>query len=246
MRRTARDRRAVWLAGAAAIMPVLCAGLPLSSLEATTPRQFEPPADAMVLTRTLRRPLPGGAQVLTRRSYEIRFVPEAGGYRVDGRLLAVEVDAPPGLEALAALERNRPDDGMFPMLLDEQGRLRPKINESHPIQVQEAARQVRRQVSALALTPFDRSQAEGFARAFEQKSVHTAWPDDLFHPRPGKREETQTIPLPNGARGTVRISVEARTAGASSLLGSFIRRVTTDLDGDSRVTEEIWTLSTRS
>lgn len=239
------NRRTVWLAGAAAIMPVVFSGLPSAPAEAAASGQFQPPSDPMVLTRTLRRPLPGGAEVLTRRSYEIRFVPEADGYRVDGRLVGVEVDAPPSLQALALLERRRPDDGMFPMRLDERGLFRAVGNAIQSDEVREAGQSVRRQVEALPLDQFDRSQARSFAKSFEERSVRTAWPEDLFNPAPGTREETRMIPLPNGARGTVRINVNVSMQRATGILERFTRRVTTDLDGSNRITEESWTLTAK-
>jgi uncharacterized protein YueI len=58
-------------------------------------------------------------------------------------------------------------------------------------------------------------------------------------------QETQSIPLPNGARGTVKINVDASKHGSSGLLGTFTRRVTTDLDGSNRITEESWTLAAK-
>ncbi len=239
------NRRAAWLAGAAAIMPVVFSALPSAPAEATTSRQFVPPSDPMVLTRTLRRPLPGGAEVLTRRSYEIRFVPEAGVYRVDGRLVGVEVDAPPSLQALALLEKRRPDDGMFPMRLDERGVFRPVGDAVQSDEVRQAGQGVGKQVETLPLDRFDRAQAKSFAKAFEERSVHTAWPEDLFNPAPGAREETRMIPLPNGARGTVKINVDVSKHGPSGILGTFTRRVTTDLDGSNRITEESWTLAAK-
>src|SRR5436309_1976086 len=69
---------------------------------------FSAPSGTLVLTRTLRRPLPGGAEIVSTRSYEIRIVADGDGFRVDGSLLSSEVTAPPSLAALAALERNRP------------------------------------------------------------------------------------------------------------------------------------------
>ena len=200
----------------------------------------------MVLTRTLRRPLPGGMEVLTRRSYEILFVPESGGFRVDGRLVGVEVEAPPQLQALALLERRRPDADMFPMRLDTRGNLQPMGAVGRSEEVRQAGLNVGMTVESLALEPYDRNQAKQFARSFEKRSVRTAWPEDLFSPAPGSREETQTVPLPNGGRGTVRVNIDARTHSASGLLGSFFRRVTTDLEGDSRITEETWTLADKS
>ena len=109
MRMRGAARRAVWLAGAAAIMPVGAAGAAEPPAQAEQPAAFVPPDAPMVLTRSLRRSLPGGAEIRTSRSYSIRFVREADGYRVEGALIDVAVDAPPALAALATLERARGD-----------------------------------------------------------------------------------------------------------------------------------------
>jgi len=143
------------------------------------------------------------------------------------------------------LERSRPDADMFPMRLDASGMLLPQGAPVHSGEVRQAGLIVGTDVRALAIEPFDRAQARKFAGSFEQRSVRTAWPEDLFHPMPGVREETRTVPLPNGARGTVRVSIDASTRGVSGLLGSLVRRVTTNLEGDSRITEETWTLAAK-
>jgi hypothetical protein len=200
----------------------------------------------MVLTRTLRRPLPDGAEVLTRRSYEIHFIAEGDGYRVDGSLVGVEVQVPPALQALAMLERKRLDTGMFPMRLDASGTLQPQLAPPQSEEARQAALAVSKKLESLPLGQLDQSQASNFAKAFENRSMRSAWPEDLFHPAPGKREETRSVPLPNGARGTVRVSIDALTGETSGLLGSLVRKVTTDFDGDSRITEETWTLTAKS
>ena len=82
---------------------------------------FNPPPGPMILTRELRRSLSDGKAIITRRSYEIRFAPERGGFRVDGRLVDVDVDVPPRLAPLALLERLRGDDGLFPIHLTTRG-----------------------------------------------------------------------------------------------------------------------------
>jgi len=190
----------------------------------------------------LRRPLPGGAEVRTQRSYEIRFVPDGAGFRVEGALLDVAVDAPPALSALAALERDRPDADMFPMRLDAAGKLVSADAPATAPQVREAIRVARRQIGALGLERVPAIQADAFARQFESRSARTPWPEDLFNPASGQRRETRSIPLPNGAHGQVAIDIDAQTAGPTGLLRRFERRVTTQLDGSTRMTEEIWTL----
>ena len=98
------DRKAL-LAGAAALLPMVAlSSHSTSAREATATATFAPPQSSLVLTRELRRPLADGKEVVTRRSYEIAIVHDGDGYRVDGRLIDVEVDAPPALRALSTLE----------------------------------------------------------------------------------------------------------------------------------------------
>ena len=247
----AAARRVALLIGAAAILPVAAGAWPSPLAAANEPAgAFSPPTGSMVLTRTLRRPLTGDAEVVTTRRYEVRFVREDDGYRLDGRLLDVMVKAPPALEPLAALERARPDDGMFPMRLDAGGGLRPLDGPGHSEQVREAGLRAGAAVGTLALPPFDHAQASDFARFFEERSVRTDWPRDLFRPRPGRREESRTVTLVNGARGDVTVTTDASADAASGMLSVYTRRVTTSLSdtasGEHRVTDETWTLLRRS
>jgi len=200
----------------------------------------------MILTRTLRRELPGGAEIKTQRSYEIRFVAERDGYRIDGRLIDVEVETPPVLRALAAIEKSRPDTGMFLIRTDRQGILKfgnkPLPGAAH----REAGEVSKQQVNAMALQVDDAGVARAFVGQFDDRTGNTAWPADLFIPLPGARSEVREMPMPDGALGKVSILVDARANGTSGLLESFARRVTTDLGGNTCTTEEIWTLTSAS
>jgi hypothetical protein len=230
--------RAVWLAGAAALLPLAAA-----ALAETPPNQtaFTPPSTPMLLTRTLRRALPDGKAVVTRRSYRVRFVREGAGFRLDGALVDVRVEALPGLEPLAQLERQRPDTGLFPMRLDARGMLLP-TTEPAPSEAEHKALNVATgYVAALNLASADSAQAQRFVAQFQTRAYRTAWPQDLFHPVPGTRREQQTIPLPDGVEGTVTTEV-AVTTGAAGLLNDFKRVVTTRLGNDTRVAQEEWTL----
>lgn len=234
--------KALWLASVAALAPVAISQVPVAPAQASPSGEFQPPAEAMVLTRTLRKHLPGGAEIRTERSYEIWFIPEAGGYRIDGKLVDVLVEAPPGLEALAAIEKARPDDGMFPIRLDSRGSLIFGQQPQPSAAVREASALTLRQVNTLGLGREEAAQSHAFVRQFEKRPGNTAWPEDLFRPAPGKRSESRAIPLPNGDSGQVSVAIEASTA-ESGLLSSFARIVTTRMGNSSRVTEEIWTLS---
>ena len=100
-----RSSKLVGAASLLALLPLAAAGAaPVAAGGA-----FSVPSGPLVLTRTLRRPLSDGVEIVSTRSYEIGIVPDGDGFRVEGRLLSSEVTAPPSLAALAALERNRPD-----------------------------------------------------------------------------------------------------------------------------------------
>ena len=97
----------------------------------------------------------------------------------------------------------------------------------------------------MKLAAFDMLQARAFVGQFQKRQGLSEWPVDLFRPAPGKRRETRTIPLPNGARGQVTVDTEAQVAAQTGLLSSFTRTVITDLGDDVRATYETWTLAER-
>src|SRR5690606_7564321 len=102
-------------------------------------------------------------------------------YIIEGELVGVDVDVPPSLEALAMLERKRPDTEMFPMRLDARGQLQPRGDPGAASEeVKQAAVNVATTVQSLAIGGFDRTQATNFAKAIEQHPVRTPWPEDLF------------------------------------------------------------------
>ena len=205
--------------------------------------EFTPPRTDMMLTRTLRRALPDGKEVVARRSYAVRFFNEGQGFRIDGRLIDVTVETPPSLQALAEIERKRPDVGMFPIRLDAAGMIvggePPAAGEA----IEQAAAIAAGQIGTSGLVALDMLQAQAFIRQMRARKAGSLWPADLFHPLASRRSETRSVALPDGQSGQVVIEMVAQTAGSTGLLASFERMVTTDLQGDKRVTREQWTLS---
>ena len=234
--------RTVLLASAAAVLPFAALSAGSASATATSSSGFSPAAEPMVLTRALRRPLPGGAEVSTRRSYEIRFVRDGQGYRIDGELIDVSIDAPPAYEALAALERARPDTGMFPMHIDAGGRLVAAPSQ-HQAQFAQKAGQLAQSRVPATLSPDESRNALAFIGQVSASPSQTAWPDDLFRPSPGKHVDTHVVPLPGGKTGEVAIEIEASVEPGSGLVTTLRRNVTTRLGDTLRQTIETWTLS---
>ena len=226
-------------------MPVSLLNASVAPASVARPDRFNPPHEEMLLTRTLKRPLSGGYEILTRRSYEILIAADGDGFRVDGKLIDVEVEAPPSLKALAAIERSRPDEGMFPMMLDSHGRLLSRETQQ-PVAVRKASDAAHKHVAAAGISGTEKQQANAFVSQLEKRAEITRWPDDLFAPAAGHHLQEKTIPLPGGGWGRVSITTDARPDHRSGLLDFFSRTVTTELEGSTRISQETWTLSRKS
>jgi len=203
---------------------------------------FSPPTEPMRLTRELRRPLGNGDEIVSRRTYEVTFQRDGDGYVVDGQLIDVSVEVPQKLEALAELERKRPDVGMFPLRLDGDGFLLPEIDAQHASAVTSGVEMVSRQLGQLGLGAIDLARAKAFARQFLGRGGMTHWPQDLFHPVPGERRDERDMVVEGGEQGDILVEIDARTDASSGMMRSFERSVTTRLGDSAQVTHETWTL----
>jgi hypothetical protein len=237
--------RPFWLLGASVLVPTMVSAAQNGPSPSLSDQQFAPPQSPMLFTRTLRRSLPGGGEVVTRRSYRIRFIRDANGFRIEGALLACEVDAPPALSGLAAIERARGDDGMFPLRVDLSGRLQPAVvaeARAAPVELRTAVSTAVRQLADAPLAPAERGTLRSFAQNIGERPAVSQWPVNLFHPGSGQAQETRTVRLPNGESGQVTIAIEAQAHPQGGMLRTMTRTVTTDLDGTARTSLEQWTL----
>jgi len=238
-------RRAL-LAGSALALAVGTLGImPERAVAARS--AFVAPDRPLILTRELRRELHDGKEVVSRRSYEIRFVPEGEGWRVDGVLVASEVEAPPALATLAALERVRKDDGLFPLRLDRQGMI---LASSGPGGDAPAAIATARSFAGAAIASNAALGADGQVAAkamlgelsARTQAAGNGWPADLFRPSAGRSSRVERLPLPDGSEGRVTVTTLAEDA-ASGLLGTLRREVVTELGGTRRASRETFTLA---
>ena len=242
MRQPGSRKQTNWRLGTAAMLIMAAQG---GVALATTPELaiFSPPHAPLLLVRTLYRPLADGKAIVTRRSYAVRIVPDGTGFRVDGELIQATVDAPPKLSALAEIERQRPDIGMFPVLLDAQGQILGGGNVQSDGSLGRAAVVAAEAIGGSGLPAIDMLQAQAFVKHLAGRNPRSQWPADVFHPVPGKRDETRVIALPGGSDGHVTIAIISQGANRAGQLALLERVVTTDLSGDTRVTREQWQLS---
>lgn len=237
--------RALLLAGVAALAPVLLQADQAAAAPGDLQQRFAPPSEPQVLTRTLVRTLRDGKQIVVRRSYAVRFTASGDGYVVDGHQISATVDAPAKLAALADLERNRVDDGMFPLRLTATGQIAsaPVRPAGQGPAQQAAVRQSHLMIDQSALPARDKPEAH---RQVGQIAVAGTggndWPTDLFSPVASERSERRRFALPDGGEGDVEVVIRAETRAPGTLPSRVERTVTTVVGTDSRVSQEIWTL----
>ena len=232
---------AALLAGAGLLALGAGAG-PAAAGPALKTAAFAPPSGRpLILARTVVRELPGGAAIVATRRYRISFRPVADGWAVDGALVSSVIDVPPALAAIAAIERARPDDGMFPILLDYSGRI-----------VAEPTAGLGREVVAGAVGAASHvvgpAPATGFfaqigAAAAAPEAGLTSWPEALFLPGGMSGTTEQAFALPDGSVGSVRVSLECAPAPGMATMGRAARTVVTLAAGARRVAREEWTLA---
>lgn len=217
----------------------------LSEPVATTAakQDFSAPDQPVVLTRTVRRALPDGKELVSRRSYAVRFTRENGGYLVEGELVSSDVEAPPALKSLAEIERNRPERNLFPIRLDSHGRIVATARQAATVGPASGQSLVRTGIESSRLSPEEKAQAMGFVRALlDQGGAMISWPTDLFNPKPGSHKEVRQIAVPGGGSGRVTVSTDAHLAGNGRLLDRVERVVVTELGDSRRTVSESWTL----
>lgn len=236
------DRRALLrLAGLAAALPLLRA-VPAAAL---APRPFAPRAEPMRYTRRLERGLAGGATLVVSRSFLVCFLSASDGFRIVGEQVNVTVDAPETLDALARLERERVETGLFPLHLDASGAIRSTVPLTASAQLDEALREVAARIERWPHTPAEREELRAFVSAIHQSAgqLVTELPQDLFAPGDIPRRESRAIALPTGDMGQVTTNFAAVRDQVTGLMREARREVVTEVSGDVRRTVESWRLA---
>jgi hypothetical protein len=238
---TAARRTALRLIAGALMVPALAAS-PLRALAQATP--FAPPLQPMLYVRRLERGMAGGHRFVVERRFAVHFHALAGGYRVDGAQVGVDVEAPEAIAEFARIERERVEQGLFPLTLNDAGIIvdRPPVPLAE--RLDEAVRLALGQLRAQGHAARERTELEQFVLAVQQGAARlvSELPRDLFAPG-APRRETRDVALPGGDAGAVTVAFTAVRDPATGLMREAQRVVTTDLHGAQRQTRESWTLT---
>lgn len=241
--------RAALLAAVALPVALAASGVEAQVLEPLTGQNFVPPRQPMVYTRRLVRDLPDGAQIVVERSFAIRFARAGDGYRVDGEQIAVKVEMPEQLASLAALERQRVVQGLFPLTLDGSGRILsgPEADKApgQSPEIEAALRDVSARIERLDASADERAAMRGFIAAIHDAGQHivSVLPLDLFVPASPDRTDHREVTLPAGGAGAVTMQFNAERDPATGLMRSARREVHTMIGGENRRTVETFSLA---
>ncbi|MEQ1497658.1 MAG: hypothetical protein ABL914_03275 [Novosphingobium sp.] len=211
---------------------------------AAAARRFVPPSTEFVISRSIFRLLSDGKQIIVKRSYRVQFVPDGEGFRLDGVLIAVDVDVPPVLAKLAEVERKRLDNGLFPILLGGDGVI-------HDQTARAIDRDARQDVVSLGGDLLRNREADSQRRdegttligRLATSTPGSPWPADLFFAQPGERRLSRQVTLADGSEGSVEVVMRVSALLPCGLPQSVERIVTTHLAGTSRTSREVFTIT---
>ena len=194
------------------------------------------------LRRELVRGLGDGAAIVVTRDWECRFILTASGARVEATQVAVDVEAPAPLAALAEIERKREVTGLFPLEIDKHGVI---------VDWSEASGDIAQAIRQAAIA-MDHKAAEQDAGADAKRylaeigktaaALVSQVPRDLFFPQTGELYEQRDLPLAGGVKGSYEVTMLASTKPGGALLDHSERRIVTRVGDSSRVSRESWTI----
>jgi hypothetical protein len=198
----------------------------------------------MRFVRKLRRELSGGFSVAAERQFEIHFVGLGAGYRVEGRQLGSTIEAPPNLEALARLEQERLEEGMFPLDLDREGIIRSGPASVAMPNLQQAIDIALSQLTAGLDSAAQLGEVRTFMAGLQQAAgtLSSAMPPDLFVPPSSVQRASREIDLPGGLHGSFSTEYSGSISQDTGLLAHARRVILTETGGTRRETVESWTL----
>ena len=235
---------ALLLAGAAAAAPVL-AGHALADVSRPAPAaKFAPPSGPLLLSRTVIRELSDGKRITVMRRYKVQFVPRRDGFRLDGELIDVRVEAPPLLARLAELERQRPDPQLFPMVLDARGVMIAQASET-PLDPRSRAQLIGAAghlIAGSGLSAASQTEGSHLAGQLTAAAPYSPWPSDLFIAVTPERRQHRSVALASGGHGEVDVLIRVGKLLPCGLPAVVERTITTQTQGVQRVSREVWTV----
>ena len=241
---TGMDRRSA-IARLGVLALVTTYGGRAPSAFAGEPVLFKPPGGVALLERRVVRGLSDGAAITVSRRWEVSFTPLGRGFRMQGKQIGVEVDAPEKLAALAKVESERVEAGFLPLSLSADGLIVESPERTSAESVEKAALLASQMISASRLSNGERDSAKAFLRQLHSnvRQSISQLPRDLFLPQQLSYSEVQSFAVPGGGEGELSIAFEADLAPSRQCLARAERSVSTSLGDILQRSSESWVLA---
>jgi len=202
------------------------------------------PMGAMRLTRRLERDLVDGEKIVVERDWSIHFESFGRGLAIRGHQIDARVDAPARIARLASIERDRPTDTMFPIVLDHHGRIVSAGRMEREEDVAQAARTAEELLAQAGLDMAARAAAQQALMRIQMagRSLLEKLPPDLFFPQVGSWRDLRKINLPGGGQGEFEVQYQTAAAPRTGWLETARRDVVTRIGSSARRSSEIWSM----
>jgi hypothetical protein len=195
----------------------------------------------LLVTRTATRTLRDGKEIVTRRTYRVTFRRDGTGFVAQGVQTNSEIEAPPVLASLARIERDRPDNAIFPAQLDASGLIVEAASTEPGPELAAGIAAARKLVAPVRLSGPDRATANAVLDA-AAKGHPAPWPADLFSASASDQTMQRTIELPSGAPGLITVTQRIPARRSDGTPARYVREVVTEIDGSSRPNREEWSI----
>ena len=239
-----RRREILKTLGSGSLATLAAFTLPYRVIAKSLPLPDSIPSRPMTLTRTLDRMLFDGKILSVRRVWRVGFAQLDGGWRVDGDLLSVDVDAPPKLAALASMERDRTADESFPVTLDANGLIVFTSIRDSGVDMDRVSRAALKIIRDSGASDKVLQDTRLFLAQLDQAAIAliSQFPQDLFFPAAEPFSERRMMDLPNGLVGEMEMIYSAKVHAENGLLDKSERRVVTRIGDETTHSAERWEL----
>lgn len=220
---------------------------PISLARAAGVARLAPPHAPMLFTDHVRRQLVGDASLTTQRNFEVRFIPLADGYLIDGTQVSSSIDAPPGLEPLAEIWRKTPLTTLFPFQIDLEGFVIPNTGPTSGAapDLSEAIDVGLDLLRKSGSSETEIDDAHSFFLWLQQAAneIGSDIPRDLLVPPAEVQQASKVVELPGGTSGMIEISFLGTLTPETGLMRQAKREIVTRVEGTSLSTLDNWSLA---
>lgn len=230
--------------GALGVMLGTGIGLGLSPVASVAMGPIALPEGPHLFSRRREHSLIDDVWLIISRSWQVTFLREESGISITGELVSVDIDAPPSLAPITAIERSRSTAEMWPILLNESGLIFAAGDDVSKEDMAAAVAEAERMIAETPIPEHER-EAQRNDLAEMQKagaSLLDRFPDDLFYPTIGPMYAVRSVDLPGGMTGEFELSYTATAVPGKGWLDRAERTIVTRLGGTEHIAREYWQL----